>query len=242
MTRLAVLSDIHGNADALAAVLRDVESQSPDAIINLGDCFSGPLDAGATALLLHEADFAITIKGNHDRQLLEPANMDAWDREALPALSTETLAWIAALPSTAIFADVFLCHASPQDDQSLWLETGSPDGTTQRAPYAAIAARAAEVSQSVMLCGHTHTPRAVHLKDGRLIVNPGSVGCPGFSDADGRLLTGTPFASYAILEQHRTQWAVNHRLIPYDTAAAIALAHARGYSDWVQALSSGWID
>lgn len=42
--KVAVLSDVHGNADALAAVLVDIRQQSPDAIINLGDCFSGPLD------------------------------------------------------------------------------------------------------------------------------------------------------------------------------------------------------
>ena len=41
---------------------------------------------------------------------------------------------------------------------------------------ATVAAKAEGFDYPVMLCGHTHVPRAVRLKDGRLIVNPGAVG------------------------------------------------------------------
>ena len=77
MTRLAVLADIHGKDGALAAVLVDVLDQSPDALVNLGDCFSGPLDAARTAYLLVGADFAVTVRGNHDRWLSDLNAMDA---------------------------------------------------------------------------------------------------------------------------------------------------------------------
>jgi predicted phosphodiesterase len=43
--RVAVISDIHGNAFALEAVLADIDQQAPDAILNLGDHFYGPLDS-----------------------------------------------------------------------------------------------------------------------------------------------------------------------------------------------------
>ena len=245
MTRLAVLADIHGNADALAAVLADVVNQSPDALVNLGDCFSGPLDAGRTAHLLAGARFTATVRGNHDRWLCDPNAMDAWDKHALPQLPPETLAWLAALPPTAIVDDAFLCHATPQDDMSYWLEAYTPDGSPKRATLEKITARAGNIAQTLMLCGHTHVPRAVQLKSGRLVVNPGSVGCPGFTDHSApsprRICTGTPHAAYAILDRQGTTWTVNHRLVPYNTSTAVARARAAGFTDWEQALDTGWI-
>jgi putative phosphoesterase len=243
--RLAVLSDIHGNADALAAVLADVRTASADAIVNLGDCFSGPLDVARTAELLDTAFITATVRGNHDRYLLDPANMDDWDRAAHPLLTHTTLDWLASLPATATLGDAFLCHATPQDDLTYWLEATRRGGPIIRADLSHIETRAKDIPQTLMLCGHTHVPRAVHLPDGRLIVNPGSVGCPGFHDptppVPHTLCTGTPHASYAILDQQGTQWHVTHRLIPYDTAPAAALARQRGFADWAQVLATGWL-
>ena len=245
MTRLAVLADIHGNADALAAVLVDVLDQSPDALVNLGDCFSGPLDAARTAHLLAGTHVAATVRGNHDRWLADPVAMDDWDKLAIPHLSPETLAWLANLPATAVVDDAFLCHATPQDDLSYWLEAYTPDGTARRAPLDKITARAKDIPQSLMLCGHTHVARAVRLPDGRLVVNPGSVGCPGFTDHSAPSIryvcAGTPYAAYAILDRVGAYWTVNHRLVPYDTTNAVARARAAGFNDWVQALDTGWI-
>lgn len=245
MTRLAVLADIHGNADALAAVLVDILDQSPDAVVNLGDCFSGPLDAARTAHMLAGANFTATVRGNHDRWLADPVAMDDWDRRALPSLSADTLAWLAALPATAIVDDAFLCHATPQDDLSYWLDAYTPDGSPRRASLDKITARAKDVPQSLMLCGHTHVARTVRLADGRLVVNPGSVGCPGYTDHSAptprHVCAGTPFAAYAIVDRQGPGWAVTNRLVPYDTTAAVARARAAGFADWEQALATGWI-
>ena len=245
MTRLAVLADIHGNADALAAVLVDSLDQSPDAMVNLGDCFSGPLDAARTAHLLAGAEFTATVRGNHDRWLADPNAMDAWDKFAHPHLSADTLSWLATLPANAVIDDAFLCHATPQDDLSYWLEAYTPDGTARRAPLDRITARAKNIPQTLMLCGHTHVARAVRLADGRLVVNPGSVGCPGFTDHSApsprHVCAGTPYAAYAIVDRSGAHWTVTHRLVPYDTTPAVARARAAGFDDWVQALATGWI-
>jgi putative phosphoesterase len=243
--RLAVLSDIHGNADALAAVLVDVRAAAPDAIVNLGDCFSGPLDVARTADLLDEVFITATVRGNHDRTLLDPAMMDDWDRAAHPLLTHTTLDWLATLPATATLGDVFLCHATPQDDLAYWLEATPRGGPNIRAPLSYIEGRAQGIPQTLMLCGHTHVPRAVHLPDGRLIVNPGSVGCPGFYDptppVPHTMCVGTPHASYAILDHGPHGWSVTHRLIPYDTAPAVALAKSRGFDAWARVLATGWL-
>ena len=94
-----------------------------------------------------------------------------------------------------------------------------------------------------MLCGHSHVARSARLVDGRLIVNPGSVGCPGFTDHSApsarHIYAGTPYAAYAVLDSVGAQWTVNHRLVPYDTKSAVA--RAAGFEDSAQALATGWI-
>ena len=79
----------------------------------------------------------------------------------------------------------------------------TPDGAVTMAPLEAIEKQAAGISQSLILCGHTHVARAVRLGDGRLVVNPGSVGGPGYSynvPYPHVVEAGTPDARYAILE------------------------------------------
>lgn len=68
--KIAIISDIHGNLLALQAVLADIALQGVDQTVNLGDSLSGPLQPAETADLLMAKDF-VTIKGNHERQLLE---------------------------------------------------------------------------------------------------------------------------------------------------------------------------
>jgi predicted phosphodiesterase len=243
--KVAVLSDVHGNADALAAVLSDLKDQSPDATINLGDCFSGPLDVRRTAELLAEADIALTVSGNHDRWLLSSDEGDDWDDAARSALSRETLGWLETLPATAVLDDIFACHACPKDDLTGWMEVAQPDGSRVRAGIDHITRLAEGVPQPIMLCGHTHVARTLRLNDGRLIVNPGTVGCPGFRDSTVSppvmIFSGVPHASYAILERSGVNWTVSHRLVPYDPSNMIALAQSAGYGDWVSALATGWV-
>lgn len=243
--RLAVIADIHGNADALAAVLADVAAFAPDAIVNLGDCFSGPLDAARTADLLDGAGIAVTVRGNCDRYLCDPAAMEMWDKVAFPHLSEQTRGWLAALPTTAMIDDVFLCHATPLDDETPWLDAHTDAGATSRKSQDWIAGHADGISQSVMLCGHTHTPRVAGLPDGRMVVNPGSVGCPGYISRTGQVVqsvcTGTPLAAYAILDRGGSTWSVMQRHIPYDTAPAMLRARAAGFDDWVRVLETGWL-
>lgn len=243
--RVAVLSDIHGNADALLAVLEDVKRRSPDAIVNLGDCFSGPLDIRRTHEVLSGAGVTATVCGNHDRALLDPAAMDSWDRMSAPKVTAGMRDWIAALPVTAVLDEIFLCHATPQDDTGYWLDAYTTDGIARRADLAVIEAKAADVTQKVMLCGHTHVARMLHLPDGRLIVNPGSIGSPGYVDdpprGTRRVFSGSPAASYAMLDRIGGRWTASLHLVPYDTGPAIALARAAGADDWVRALSTGWL-
>ena len=67
---VAVLSDIHGNRWALAAVLDDIGRRGITRLLNLGDSLYGPLDPAGTAALLLGLD-CLSIRGNEDRILLD---------------------------------------------------------------------------------------------------------------------------------------------------------------------------
>lgn len=244
--RIAAIADVHGNYLALEAVLADIRALDITDIVNLGDMLSGPLDARRTIEILMNLD-ALHVLGNHDRYLLDrpPEKMGSWDRPAFEALDAAQLDWLRAQPTTRVFCDqVFLCHATPGHDEVYWLDIVHPDGAVALSPLDRIEQFASGLTQSLILCAHTHLARAVRLRDGRLIVNPGSVGCPGFRDKHPYLHVveaGTPHARYAILELVDGAWQVTFRHVAYDHETMAALARRNGQPELANALATGWI-
>lgn len=244
--RIAVISDIHGNAHALEAVLEDIAGQAPDLTVNLGDHLSGPFNAGRTADMLLAADFP-SVKGNHDRFLVEPPKGEHGKLEkcALATLTARHLDWVRTLPATRVVADeVFLCHAIPTDDGTNWLDAFDDNGIVVPRSLERVEDLAAGTGYPVMLCGHTHVPRMVMLSGGRLVINPGSVGYPGFKFKDGRVYAwsaGTPHARYAVIEKSRAGWSGRFHAVPYDTAAAAAGAEEMGMPEVAIVLRTGWL-
>jgi diadenosine tetraphosphatase ApaH/serine/threonine PP2A family protein phosphatase len=244
--RFAAIADIHGNYLALEAVLADIRARGIEDIVDLGDMASGALHPRRTMDRLMELD-AVHVLGNHDRYLIDrPVDrMGSWDRPAHAELDAGHLDWLRSLPATRIFAGrIFLCHATPASDEIYWLERVFPDGTVAMADLAGIEAAAFGVEQRLMLCAHSHIARAVRLGDGRLIVNPGSVGCPGYRDVHPHphvVEAGSPDARYAILESAGDDWTVSFRHVPYDHQAMAALARRNGRPELASALATGWI-
>ena len=181
--RIAVLADIHGNVRALRAVMDDLKQVAPDRVLNLGDTVSGPLEAAETADVLISLAWT-TIRGNHDRQLLDrPVDqMGRSDQAAASELKNHHSAWLSTLDATAEVEDLLLCHGTPDSDTTYLLETVEPDGRGRIATPAEVARRLDGTSARVVLCGHSHMARIVALDDGRVIVNPGSVGLPAYTD------------------------------------------------------------
>lgn len=239
---LAVISDIHGNADALRAVLQDIQAQGIETIVNLGDHLSGPLAAAETADLLMNGDI-ICIRGNHDRQLVEqkPGEMSATDRAAHAQLHGHHLNWLQDLPPVwSLPNGILLCHGTPQSDDTYWLEAVLPTGQAVLKKEEAIAAEL-EGLASLFLCGHSHIPRRVDIGM-RTILNPGSVGCPAYDDdapVAHIMETGTSTASYATVRATAAGWATCHHNVPYDPTRMIQMAEAAGRDTWVQALRRG---
>ena len=231
--RLAVISDVHGNRLALDAVLDDIARQGVDATVCLGDHVSGPLDPAGSADRLMGLDGPV-IRGNHDRWVIATDRVaDRVDQFAAAQLNSRQKSWLAELPATAVFGgEVFLCHGTPESDETAWLDNFWHDRKTTLPSEASVTAQADGIDYPVVLCGHTHMARSVRLRDGRLIFNPGSVGL--------QLVHGSPDARYGLLERRQGRWLSRINVVPYDTEAAAEQARANGFASWAEALTTGW--
>jgi predicted phosphodiesterase len=242
-TRLAVISDIHSNLHALEAALQDADMNGCDAIVDLGDCVSGPLFPRETAALIIERGIP-SVRGNHERQLstLDPSRMGPSDAFAFSELTDQQKQWIAARPATlAIGNDVLAVHGIPGDDLGYLMETVEPEGC-RPAMQDEVERRLAGATQRLILCGHTHLQREMHLPDARQVVNPGSIGLPAYADDNPfqhRNEAGSPHARYAIIMRNAGEFTIEMRSIAYDWGGAAELAARRGRLDWVTALRTG---
>lgn len=241
--RFAVIADIHGNIWALDAVLEAIERRGITQIINLGDSLLGPLDPAGTATRLI-ASGMVSISGNCDRVLHNPTAQEReWAslRTTIGQIQPEHLAWLKRLPDTFENAHCFCCHGTPASDNQPLLEDITPQGVFL-ASSQAIESRLGSVQSPLVLCAHTHVPRVVGLPDGRLIVNPGSVGLPAYEDdtpIPHHMEAGSPHARYAILEPCVNGWQVELVAVPYDWQAAVNTARRNGRDDYAHWLTYG---
>lgn len=243
--RIAFVSDIHGNLPALEAVLADIARRGADRVVNLGDSLSGPLLPEETARLLMAQDW-LHLAGNHERQLLDRPveRMSASDAHARERLGAASLAWIATLrPTHRLSDEAYLCHGSPRSDLEYLLETVEPEGL-RLATADEIAERRGAAPARLIACGHSHLPRALRAPDGCLLLNPGSVGLPGYDDDHPYphwVDNGSPDARYAIAERGTDgHWRAELLAVPYDHAAMAALARQNGRNDWAVPLATGY--
>ena len=243
--KIAVISDVHGNIAALNAVLADAAGCAVDQIVNLGDICSGALFPEETADRLMALDLP-TIRGNHERQVLTLSHdaMGLSDQHAASTLRDDQRAWLAGLPPMLRLSDdVLMVHGTPGSDVEYFLETVTEAGL-RAATDREIGERAHGADVPVILCGHTHVPRIVALDDGRLIVNPGSVGLPAYADErpfPHAVECGSPHARYAIVKESGGQWSADIRLVAYDWDQAARDAMANGREDWARALATGHV-
>ncbi|MGL4576269.1 MAG: metallophosphoesterase family protein [Burkholderiaceae bacterium] len=188
----------------------------------------------------------------------------ASDQYAFEQTTPAQQAWLAALPKTLwLTADgqvltapspasagegwgegkniendgaVFLCHGTPTSDTTYFCETvdSAIESGIRMATQEELQARAGSINAQVMLCGHSHQPRVMAIKDGRLIVNPGSVGIPAYDDdhiAFHIVANGSPHARYCTIERSAHGWNVAQCAVAYDWNAAIAQARRNGRED-----------
>lgn len=219
--RYAILSDIHGNLEALRAVLDDCRARA-DGLLCLGDTVGYGADPLACVELVAE-HAQVIVGGNHEYGVAGRLDLGWFNRYARAAaewtrerLDDDHRAYLAALPLVGDLGDATLVHASPaQPDEWEYLVTAE-DGF---AAFAHFATRWCFVGHShtpgawsLGSAGPEHHPGAVELRaerGRRYIVNVGSVGQPRDRD---------PRAAYAVWDVDAG--AVEIRRVAYDVPAA----------------------
>jgi putative phosphoesterase len=169
--RVAVLNDIHGNVQALEAVLAEVEREGVDAIVVGGDVVSGHAPAETLDALEALGERVLFLRGNADRMVLERSeDAGPWCHDRL---GDERAARVAAWPLTlAVDVDglgpVRFCHATPRSDEEI---------VTRITPEAEVDATLEGTEEAIVVCGHTHIQYDRRIGSRRLVC-AGSVGWP----------------------------------------------------------------
>jgi putative phosphoesterase len=205
--KIAVLSDIHSNHFAMAAVADALGRESVDSVILLGDVFGYYPWAVETYHIIRRLE-VIAVLGNHDQLVLAEHAPDPvpsyWDvakhnENALAAESPEALDWLGKLPiSRELLVGerrILCCHGTP--DAPL---TGRfyPDNV-------APPEWASDIRECILM-GHTHHPIVRRTEHRGLIANPGSVGQP--RDGDSRASWGILYPDESRFELKRTEYDV----------------------------------
>ncbi|MCA3388048.1 MAG: metallophosphoesterase family protein [Roseomonas sp.] len=249
--RLAVISDIHGNVAALEAALDDIARRGITNIICLGDCASGMCWPAETTRLLMEKNIP-TIRGNHDRWLTDRVaeGLKGQDGFAFQETTADQRAWLYALPERITPAPgILACHGTPSSDLRNLLEDPR-HGVLMPSPLSAIRERLGEdgMAARVVLCGHSHQASVIHMPgDGPLVVNPGSLGLPGFrvtrGDHPHRAEARSPHARYAIIHAAEGAKPMAELVsLVYDWESAARRAEAVGANAaWPHVLRTGYL-
>lgn len=237
--RIGLLSDVHGNLQALETVLDRVEAEGPELLACLGDVVGYGGDPEACLDLVRERVGAC-VMGNHDAAVVDPRVRRSFNSVARIAIDAHAdwldpadVAWLAELPAAlnvTAGADLLLTHGTPGEEAAFTYLTEPAQAARAfrsfRERYAAV--------------GHTHVPALWEQEAGgrgrargrpfraepgdpdaeevlevafepgtRAIVNPGSVGQPR---------DGDPRAAFVVLDL--AAGAARLHRVPYDVAGA----------------------
>ncbi|MCR5262183.1 MAG: metallophosphatase family protein [Candidatus Gastranaerophilales bacterium] len=229
--KIAIISDLHGNDEALTAVLEDIKAQKCDKIFCLGDlAMAGPEPSKVVNKVkeMLKQDNFLLIQGNTDEKLgtysksfeevLDknvPVMANAY-RADLKALSAEDKEFLANLPEKLEVEEngvkILLCHGSPRKND----ENITNDLTVEQ-----VEEIVADTDAEVIFCGHTHVPCGYATNTGKTVVNAGSVGRP-FAEV--------PKSCYAVINiSLNGDYEIEHRLIKYDIDTASEKLRQRGF-------------
>jgi predicted phosphodiesterase len=228
MPKAAIISDIHGNLEALQAVLRSIESDGVDYIVHLGDLVGYNANPRECVHLL-KSKRVISVLGNHDLAVLEPRMAKSFNVLANQAitytqqqLTNSEVQYLRSMPRIEVLWDKYLlCHGSPESIESYLLNLFQ----TKRI-FNLLRKRFA----GIRLCffGHTHIqklwvcdqrgkvispqtlPKTFSMNSEDLyLINPGSVGQP--RQKDNR-------AHYLLFDTNCE--SVHFKAVPYDVEKA----------------------
>jgi len=207
--KIAVLSDIHSNLQALEAVIASLSTY--DELVCLGDMVGYGPQPNEVVEKVQRLHPAAVLMGNHDNAVVtgdvtdfsaHAATAIEWTRREINGANREYLAHLSSSGRLeregTPLAMLAMFHGSPRDPLSEYIYPGAPEALYRRLMGIAGA--------KVTLLGHTHVPMSYRL-NGNVLANPGSVGQP--RDGDCR-------ASYAILSISESEIAIEVKRVEYD--------------------------
>jgi len=225
--RLAIIADIHSNFEALERVLRQIDREEVEAILNLGD-LAGYNASPNECLELLQSRTVWSLAGNHDLAMLDPERAQSFNIIAYEAIRwcreqvrPEFLEFLHGLPLLREQPGSFLaCHGTPTNPDSYIAYHFQGKGVLKYLRN--------RTDLRVCFFGHTHR-RALWYRDIRgkvalhqispskmwlspedhYLINPGSVGQPR---------DGNPKAAYAIFDD--AEFSIHFKSVSYDIAGA----------------------
>lgn len=190
--RIAIISDIHSNLEALTRAFRLIDQNNIDAVVCTGDIVGYGANPNECVALIRQRTSHI-LRGNHDDAAVNLSRIDEfsslaqmvahWTNEVL---HPDNKKFLQSLPLTLDLGDVFFTHASPYEPEEWHYIFSSEDAQNNFSWFV----------QPICFVGHTHRP-VIHCDDGislnvkrgkRYIINVGSIGQP--RDFDWRLSFG----------------------------------------------------
>ncbi|MBI4447472.1 metallophosphoesterase family protein [Candidatus Woesearchaeota archaeon] len=177
--KIAVISDLHSNLEALQAVLKDIKVWRVDKILCCGDIIGYNANPNEVVELIIENHIPC-VRGNHDSSVKDFENFDKFNQFAKKALKwthdnlkMENSAFLSGLPK--FFEDKFddakvvLIHGSPIDELFDYVYPTTSDDVLKSFLQ--------KTKADILVFGHTHIP-FIRRFGAKLVINPGSVGQP----------------------------------------------------------------
>ena len=219
--KIAVISDIHGNMEAIEAVMADIESKECDKLFVLGDyAMAGPEPSDAVRFFMNKSnDPNVTmIQGNTDLMVSDfslerynilkakaPVMAEALQDDT-KLLSAQEKIFLKTLPiQKEVYVDgikILLVHGSPRKNN----EDILPD-----TPMSEVEEMLKGVDADIVLCGHTHIPCGFQTSKKQTVVNAGSIGRP---------FTQEPKSCYLTITIENGKYVLEHFFVEYDKQSA----------------------
>lgn len=225
--KVAVLSDIHGNFQALKAVVNDMDKFDCEKVLCLGDlAMAGPQPDVVINYVEKQNDWEV-IQGNTDKMIAEysielfnqvystfPVMANAL-ADDVKILSDAQKNFLKNLPQQKDIdicgVKVLMVHGSPRKNN----EDILPDF-----PIEKVEEIISGTDADLIFCGHTHIPCGYQTNKKQTVVNVGSVGRP---------MHGEPKACYVIANFENGTFSIEHRFVDYDKETAAEIVSKRGF-------------
>jgi hypothetical protein len=234
---IAILADIHGLLPPLEAVLAQIQANPPDEILVAGDFLGGPQPCEVLHRL--QSIGCRFILGNGEVNMLKMRHQTApaawWTqrqfdmgRWIFQCLNEAVFTFLDGLSEQTVFAPpdaqpVRVVHGSPWDVNKLVFPETHPQDLSRALGM---------IPEGVLVFAHNHLP-AIYRQNGKLAVNPGSVG---------NNLNGDVRASYATLTWDGIDWQPDVHYVPYDQKALIQVFETTGFLDANRPLARAFLE